>query len=230
MSTPTRNAWNQSPSLKLTQDNFPDLEGNVMPSRRHADKKQCTETSSQSFNANADDSSLLPPSVGTTQTELMDERTEFQAALSTIQTSFADELRKIKQNNDNDRKATEECMKVAESEYKSAQQTMLIEFKAINDKYTNVLASFSSLSTNLCNAKLEQDHRHMGMKQSLGAMMHILVNISQSLATGNRPEPLLQEHIQSIMQYIQEPNRDGAPGISNTESSSTNLQGGGRHK
>ncbi len=58
----------------------------------------------------------------------------------------------------------------------------------------------------------------MGMKQSLGAMLHILINISQSLATGNHPEPLLQEQIQSIMQYIQEPNRDGVPGISNTES------------
>jgi hypothetical protein len=230
MSTPTHNAWNQSPSLKLTHDNFPNLKGNVTPSCHHADKKQCTETSSQLFNANADDSSLLPPSVGTTQTELMDKHTKFQAALLTIKTSFADKLCKIKQNNDNDRKATEEHMKVAESEYKSAQQMMLIKFKAINDKYTKVLASFSSLSTNLCNAKLEQDHHHMGMKQSLGAMLHILVNISQSLATGNHPEPLQQEQIQSIMQYIQEPNRDGAPGISNTESSLTNLQGGGQHK
>jgi hypothetical protein len=95
MSTPTRNAWNQSPSLKLTHDNFPNLEGNVTPSCHHTDKKQCTETSSQSFNANADDSSLSPPSVGTTQTELMDKHTKFQAALLTIQTSFADKLHQV---------------------------------------------------------------------------------------------------------------------------------------
>ncbi len=111
MLTPTCNAWNQSPSLKLTQDNFPDFKGNVMPSHHHADKKQCTETSSQLSEITLP---FCPPqAVGITQTELMDECTEFQAALSTIQTSFADELCKINQNNDNDRKATEECMKVA---------------------------------------------------------------------------------------------------------------------
>jgi hypothetical protein len=59
-STLTRNAWNHTPSLKFNQENFPDLEGNVTPSRRNADNKQRTELGSQSVNTSADDSSLSP--------------------------------------------------------------------------------------------------------------------------------------------------------------------------
>jgi hypothetical protein len=59
-STPTRNAWNHTPSLKFNQENFPDLEGNVTPSHRHANKKQCTELGCQSVNMSADDASLSP--------------------------------------------------------------------------------------------------------------------------------------------------------------------------
>lgn len=145
-----------------------------------------------------------------------------------MQTSFAEVLRKIKHDNDMIRQETETRMKLADTEYQSAQQSMLTEFKAIDTKYTTVLESFSSLRTDLRNEQSVQDRRHMGMKQSLGAMMHILLNISQSLSAGTRPDPLLQEQIENLMQWIQEPNRDGAPGIDNTERSSADLQGGGR--
>jgi hypothetical protein len=46
-STLTCNAWNRTPSLKFSQENFPDLEGNVKPSRHHVNKKQRTELGSQ---------------------------------------------------------------------------------------------------------------------------------------------------------------------------------------
>jgi hypothetical protein len=39
---------------------------------------------------------------------------------------------------------------------------------------------------------------------------------------------LLQEQIENLMRWIQEPNRDGAPGIDNTKRSLADLQGGGR--
>jgi hypothetical protein len=187
-STLTCNAWNHTPSLKFNQENFPDLEGNVKPSRRHVNKKQHMELGSQSVNTSANDASLSPPSVGTTQTELTNERTEFQTTISNMQTSFAEELRKIKHDNDMIRQEMETRMKLTDTEYQSAQQSMLTEFKAIDTKYTTILESFSSLQTDLCNEQSVQDHRHMGMKQSLGAMMHILLNISQSLSAGTHPD------------------------------------------
>lgn len=229
-STPTRNAWKRTPSLKYTQENFPALARDVTPTRRHADKKQRTANGSQTVNTDnaADDSSLSPPSLGTTQTELTDERTEFHMTITNMQTSFAEELRKIKAANEKDRKAAEERSKQSEQEYNQAKETMLNEFKMVDEKYTKVLESFSSLRTDLSTAKMEQDQRHMGMKESFGAMMQILVNINQSLANGTHPEPLQQEHIASIMNNIREPNRDGVPGSGPTERNSADLQGGGR--
>jgi hypothetical protein len=166
--------------------------------------------------------------VSTTQTKLTDECTEFQATISNMQTSFADELHKIKQDNEKNRKATEERMKHSEQEYIKAQEAMLGEYKTINKKYTKMLESFSTLSSDLHKAKLEQDQCHMGMKESFGAMMQILININQSLANGTHPEPLQQDHIASIMNNIQELNRDRASGTETTKSSLATLQGGGQ--
>jgi hypothetical protein len=228
-STQTHNAWNHTPSLKITKENFPELAGNVTPTGHHTDKKQRTTNGSQTVNAEtADDTSLLPPLVSTTQTKLTDECTEFQATISNMQTSFPDELHKIKQDNEKNRKATEECMKHSEQEYSKAQEAMLGEYKTINKKYTKMLESFSTLSSDLRKAKLEQDQHHMGMKESFGAMMQILININQSLANGTHPEPLQQDHITSIMNNIQELNRDGAPGTETTKSNLATLQGGGQ--
>jgi hypothetical protein len=74
-----------------------------------------------------------------------------------MQTSFAEELCKIKHDNNMIRQETETCMKLTDTEYQSAQQSMLTKFKAIDTKYTTVLESFSSLRTNLCNEQSVQD-------------------------------------------------------------------------
>jgi hypothetical protein len=87
---PTRNTWNHTPTLKKGQDNIPEI---PTPSRRHTQKKQRTESG---CNDTVADDSLLPPSLGTTQTELMDERTEMQATLTYMQNTFATEINKIK--------------------------------------------------------------------------------------------------------------------------------------
>jgi hypothetical protein len=70
--TATHNAWNHSPSLKFTQENFPELTGEVTPTHHHANKKQCTANGSLTINADNTDHSSLNPLVGPTQTELTD--------------------------------------------------------------------------------------------------------------------------------------------------------------
>jgi hypothetical protein len=106
---------------------------------------------------------------------------------------------------------------------------MLTEFKTVTDKYNNVLESFTSLRSDVRNAQIVQDQRHLGTQHSLSSMMQILVNINQNLANGTTPEPLSQEHVNSLVQSFQAHDpRDGAPGTKNTYSSSTDLNGGGR--
>jgi hypothetical protein len=59
--------------------------------------------------------------------------------------------------------------------------------------------------------------------------MQILVNINQNLANSTTPEPLLQEHVDGLMQsFTAHDPRNGAPGTKHTESSSTDLNEGGR--
>jgi hypothetical protein len=63
------------------------------PTHCHKDKKAHMETGT---NNTADDTSLLPPSLGTTQTELTDERTEFQATLTTMQGTFSKRFSRLR--------------------------------------------------------------------------------------------------------------------------------------
>jgi hypothetical protein len=106
---------------------------------------------------------------------------------------------------------------------------MLTEFNTVTNKYNNVLKSFTSLRSDVRNAQIVQDQCHLGTQHSLSSMMQILVNINQSLANGTTPEPLLQEHVNSLVQRFQAHDpRDGAPGTKITDSSSADLNGGGR--
>jgi hypothetical protein len=75
-STPTHNPWNHTATFKLFHENF--LEMDDTPTCHHKDKKGRTETGADNT---TDDTSLLPPSLGTTQMELTDECMEFQATL-----------------------------------------------------------------------------------------------------------------------------------------------------
>jgi hypothetical protein len=225
--TPTRNAWKRTPTLKVTQENFPDL---PTPSRCHIDKRLHTENgSSDATTIAADDDSLSPPSLGMTQTALTDECTEFQSTIVNLQNSFSKAFNEIKINGDKRANEFETRIKEAEQAYVNAQMTMLTEFKTVMDKYNNVLESFTSLRSNVHNAQIVQDQCHLGTQHSLSSMMQILVNINQNLANGTTPEPLSQEHVNSLVQSFQAHDpRDGAPGTKNTHSSSTDLNGGGQ--
>jgi hypothetical protein len=106
---------------------------------------------------------------------------------------------------------------------------MLTKFKTVTDKYNNILESFMSLCSDVRNAQIVQDQGHLGTQHSLSSMMQIIVNINQNLANGTTPEPLSQEHINSLVQSFQAHDpRDGPPGTKNTYSSLTDLNGGGR--
>jgi hypothetical protein len=118
---PTRNAWKRVPSLTNDHENFPEL--NSSPARRHKDKKQRMENGSN--DSSADDVSLSPPSIGTNQTELTDERTEIVAHL---QDTISKQLQSIKDANKTKVKNTEARIDQAEAAYNSAQQTILGEF------------------------------------------------------------------------------------------------------
>lgn len=223
-STPTRNAWNRTPTFKLNHANFPEL--NDTPTRRHKDKKARMETSTLA----EDDNSLSPPSVGTTQTELTDERTEIQSTLANMQDTFAKQIKSIKDANEAKVRHAEERIQQAEQTYIAAQQAILHEFNTLTQNYSNVRESFANLSSDVRKAQVVQDKRHLGMKQTIGTMMQILVGVHQNLANGTNPQPLTQEQVDQIMQNAYEENeRDGAPGTNViTESSSTTQQESGR--
>jgi hypothetical protein len=220
---PTRNAWKCVPSLTNIHENFPEL--NSSPACRHKDKKQRTENGSN--DSTADDISLSPPSIGTNQTELKDERTEIIAHL---QDTFLKQLQSIKDANETKVKNTEARMDQAEAAYNSAQQTILSEFQTITDKYTTVLDSFSCLSTDFHSAKLVQDKCHLATQQQIGTMMQLLLSINNSLATGQKVEVIMQDQVRSIMESTPPTAQEqgiGVPG-SDTECSSATQNVSGR--
>jgi hypothetical protein len=220
---PTRNAWKRVPSLTNVHENFPEL--NSSPAHRHKDKKQSTENGSN--DSTADDVSLSPPSIGTNQTELKDERTEIVAHL---QDTFLKQLQSIKDANETKVKNTEARMDQAEAAYNSAQQTILGEFQTITDKYTTALDSFSCLSTDFHSAKLVQDKCHLATQQQIGTMMQLLLSINNSLATGQKVEVIMQDQVRSIMESTPPTAQEqgiGVPG-SDTECSSATQNVSGR--
>ncbi len=66
VTTLTRNAWHCTPTLKKGQDNIPEI---ATPSCCHTLKKQHTKAGSNDMVK--DDSSLLPPLLGTTQNTIL---------------------------------------------------------------------------------------------------------------------------------------------------------------
>jgi hypothetical protein len=219
---PTRNAWKCVPSLTNDHENFPEL--NSSPARHHKDKKQHTENGSNE--STADDVSLLPPSIGTNQTELTDERTEIVAHL---QDTFMKQLQSIKDANKAKVKNTEARINQAEAAYNSAQQTILGEFQTITDKYTTVLDSFSRLSTDFHSAKLVQDKRHLATQQQIGTMMQLLLSINNSLTTSQKAEVITQDQVRSIMESTQLTAQEqgiGVPGSDTKRSSATQNESG----
>jgi len=223
-STPTRNPWNRTATFKLSHENFPEM--NDTPTRRHKDKKARTETG---VDDNADDTSLSPPSLGTTQTELTDERTEFQATMTTMQDTLSKKIQSIKDANDEKARQAEIRIQQAEKTYIAAQETIVKEYETLSRNYNNVLEAFTTLGCDVRTAQVKQDKRHLGIKQTISSMMHILVGIHQNLANGTSPELLSQEQVSHLMQSTFEADDgNGAPGSDTTESRSTTQQASGR--
>jgi hypothetical protein len=94
--TPTRNPWNCTATFKLPHENFPEMDDT--PSWHHRDKKACTETDVDDYENETP--SLSPTSLGTTQTELTEESTKFQATLTTMQDTFSKKIQSFKDTND----------------------------------------------------------------------------------------------------------------------------------
>jgi hypothetical protein len=172
-------------------------------------------------NDNADDASLLHPSLGTTQTELTNKFTEFQATISTMQDTFTKKMQSIKDSSYSKARQVESRIQEAEQKtYISEQETILKEYAALSQNYNNVLEAFSYLGCDVRKAQVKQDKRHLGMKQTIGSMMQINVGIHQNLANGTSPELLSQDQVNRLMQSTLEvDNGNGAPGNIITESS-----------
>jgi hypothetical protein len=221
---PTCNAWNRTPTLKKGQDNIPEI---PTPSRHHTQKKQHTKSGSNGTAAN--DSSLSPPSLGTTQTELTDERTEMQAMLTYMQNTFATEINKIKGQTEQLEKKLADRVEKSKKDYQTAKDIMLKEFKHAEEKHGQYLTAVATLGDEFHKNTIETNRHYMEMEkrqtetdQRLCAMMEILSTIHQSLATGERPNALTQDQINNFVSP-----RDGAPSSSNTtKCSSTDLQEG----
>jgi hypothetical protein len=214
VTTPTRNTWHRTPTFKKGQDNIPKI---ATPSRHHTLKKQHTKAGSN--NTVEDDSSLSPTSLGTTQTELTDERTEMQTTIVNMQSTFSAELKKIKAQNEQNNKKVASRIEKSEQEFQKAQEAILAEFTRTEEQYTQVLESFAKLGEEVCAAKIEMDQR-------MYSMMEVLLNINQSLAIGKALQALTQDQVNHIMQSP----RDGVPGSSptTTKSSPADLNGGSR--
>jgi hypothetical protein len=130
---PTRNAWNRTPTLKKGQDNIPEI---PTPSRCHTQKKQHTKSGSN--DTAADDSSLSPPSAGTTQTELTDKRTEMQAMLTYMQNPFATEINKIKNQTEQLEKKLADRVEKSKKDYQMAKDIMLRNSSTLRKNMGNI--------------------------------------------------------------------------------------------
>jgi hypothetical protein len=222
--TPTRNPWNRTATFNLSHQNLPEL--NDTPTRHHK-KKARTETGTD----NDDDTSLSPPSIGTAQTELIDERTEIQATLTNMQDSSTKWIQFIKDANEAKARQAKTRIQEAEKTYIAAQETILKEFTTLTQNYNNVLEAFSNLGNDVRTSQIKQDRRHLGMQQTIGSMMQILVGIHQNLANGTSPELLSQEQVNHLMQSTFEADDgNGAPCNVITKSSSTTQQESGKKK
>jgi hypothetical protein len=223
-STPTHNPWNRTTTFKLSHENFPEM--NDTPTHRRKDKKAHTETGT---NDNADDTSLSPPSLGTTQTELTEERMEFQATMATMQDTLSKKIQSIKDANDAKARQAETRIQQAENTYIAAQETIVKEYETLSQNYNNVLEAFTNLGYDIHTAQVKQDKQNLGMKQMISSMMHILVGIHQNLANGTSPKPLSQEQVSHLMQStLEADDGNGAPGSDTTKNSSTTQQASGR--
>ncbi len=155
-------------------------------------------------NDNADNTSLSPPSLGTTQTELTGECTEFQATMATMQDTLSKKIQSIKDANDTKAHQAETRIQQAEKMYIAAQETIVKEYKTLSQNYNNVLEAFTNLSCDIHMAQVKQD------KQNLAV-------------------PLLQEQVSHLMQSTFEAdNGNGAPGSDTTKNSSTTQQASGQ--
>jgi phage-related protein len=164
--------------------------------------------------------------------ELTEERTEIQATLTNMQDSFTKRIQSIKDASEAKARLAETRIQEAEKTYIAAQETILKDFTTLTQNYNNILEAFSNLGNDVRMSQIKQDRCHLGMQQTIGSMMQILVGIHQNLANGTSPEFLLQEHVNHLLMQstFEADDGNGAPGNVITESSSTTQQESGRKK
>jgi hypothetical protein len=169
---------------------------------------------------------LIVKTDGRTKTEK-----DTYAKLCNMQDSFTKWIQSIKDANEAKVRLAKTHIQEAEKTYIMVQETILKEFTTLTQNYNNVLEAFSNLGNDVRMSQIKQDRRQIGMQQTIGLMMQILVDIHQNLANGTSPELLLQEQVNHLMQSTFKANNgNGAPGNVITESSSTTQQESGRKK
>jgi hypothetical protein len=121
--TLTRNAWHRTSTLKKGQDNIPKMQPHliIIPLRNSVPKLAATTRSRMTL-------LFRPPLLGTTQTKLMDERTEMQTMIANMQSTFSTELKKIKAQNEQNNKKVASHIEKSEQEFQKAQEAILAEF------------------------------------------------------------------------------------------------------
>jgi hypothetical protein len=113
----------------------------------------------------------------------------------------------------------------AEQMYIATQETIVKEYATLSKNCNNVLEAFTNM------AQVKQDQHHLGIKQMISLIMHILVGIHQNLANGTSPELLSQEQVNHLMQSTFEADDgNGVPGSDTTKSSLTTQQASGQMK
>jgi hypothetical protein len=109
--------------------------------------------------------------------------------------------------------------------YIATQETIVKEYATLSKNCNNVLEAFTNM------AQVKQDQHHLGIKQMISLIMHILVGIHQNLANGTSPELLSQEQVNHLMQSTFEADDgNGVPGSDTTKSSLTTQQASGQMK
>jgi hypothetical protein len=147
---------------------------------------------------------------------------EFQATLTTMQDTFSKKIQLIKDTNDAKAGQAETHIQQAEQMHIAAQETIVKEYATLSKNYNNVLEDFTNFSCDVLMAQVKQDLCHLGVKQTISSLMHILVGIHQNLANGTSPELLLQEQVNHLMQSTFEADDgNGVPGSDTTKSSLT---------
>jgi hypothetical protein len=104
-----------------------------------------------------------------------------------MQDTFSKKIQLIKDANDMKARQAKTHIQQAKKTYIAAQETIIKEYETLSQNYANILDAFTNLGCNVHTAQVKQDKCHLGIKQTISLMMHILVGIHQNLTNGTCP-------------------------------------------